>query len=156
MNTGFFPILLFFAGTIVVIAIGSSIFFFYDEIKQSIHEFLENRIARKIAKKIGLIDKGKISPTIKFEKLANGKFGYVTYQQIHFFCENPLRIGLSQEGPVKWCVACEVIVSKNGGGGGPGKDSPTPKPTPDDMKEAYDAIERMKKGPNIPSNHPAK
>lgn len=109
--------------------------FNYNEIKEKIKEFFENRRVQKIAKKLHLVDKGVMLPHFKLETDSTGKSFKVKNQWAHSFCRNPIRIGLLEKRPVKWCQTCECIISEENDGGddrGSRDDSP-PSPIPPDV-----------------------
>ncbi len=118
-----------------------------EEIKQGIHDFFENRSARKIAKKLGFVDKGKVASTTKRITNSGGEIDYETYHEVHVFCQKQLRIGVSKGKSVKWCATCEQIGEEDSGGSGGngGKKPPLPiDPTPPEViKETNELLQKL-------------
>jgi hypothetical protein len=92
------------------------LFINFENITLKVKESIEKRKLEKIGKKLFLIDKGRIANQVRIEKLA-GKVDYeVRYDHLHDFCGEPLRIGLFQGLPVKWCPVCECIAEAHPSG----------------------------------------
>lgn len=122
---------------------------YFKEINQLVKNFFENRNIQKIAKRLGLIDKGVILSTTEKEILSDGSCDFVEYSRVHTFCRTRLRIGLLQGVAVKWCSVCESVLVENDdndGGDDNDKDPLDPPPPLDVVKTAGDVIEKMKNG----------
>ncbi len=114
--------------------------------REEMHEFFESIRLRKIAKKLSLIDKGKVESV---RKVVNGQD--VAYNEVHAFCHKQLRIGLSKGESVKWCAKCECIIEREndgGDGGGGGKKPPSPvdpNPSWEVIEEANSLLKKLTK-----------
>lgn len=143
--------------SMVIVLVGGTFIFFvlligyiiyYEEINQTVKDFFENRNVRKIAKKLGLVDKGLMP--LRLVKAPHSEDGWEKLQVVHDFCKKRGRLGLLGGKPVKWCPSCEKIYSEEDDLVGGGKDHPDHTPPPDPSELTRDAIEKAKK-PRVPS-----
>ncbi len=125
---------------------------YFEQIKEMIKVFSENRNAQKIAKKLGLTDKGMVRSYFRMETDSTGSGVEREFYEVDAFCWNRLRIGLSERGYVKWCATCECIISEEGdGGGGDGSNGDTSPDQPIPPSVIFDTKKLMDKLTKQPS-----
>ncbi len=122
---------------------------YFEQIKEMIKVFSENRNAQKIAKKLGLIDKGRKPSIFRMKTNSEGHLRQVESYDTHTFCESRVRIGLLKSEPVKWCSVCEsIILEEDDGGGGGNEDAPPDQPTPSVIFDTKKLMDKLTKQPS--------
>lgn len=76
----------------------------------NISEFFKNREIKKIARRLGLIDKGSVKPSFKPENGPDGEVVYRAFDTVHKYCGNVTRIAIKDGECVMWCSVCECII----------------------------------------------
>lgn len=141
-------ILLFSFAFIVLILIFVAIFVNFEEIQERVRGFFENRTARRVAKKLNIVDKGKIPSSYENETDKDGQSTQERYRTVHVHCGSTVRVAISNKRAVHWCHVCELVFPEDGdnGGGSGGRETPY-EPVPPGLEgDVSGLLDRIRKG----------